>query len=124
MEVNGIITYDEDTCRLCMTPHSGVININSSISSKSGRIIDMVRYCYDIEVSGKVEMSNLSRRLKIIMNIVYVLHQVVRLYYLISPNNRVPFPAHFQTSSKRENWSIKSSLLSSYFTIENDGSKT
>lgn len=51
MEAKGVLLYDEETCRLCMTPQSGVININSSISPKSGKIIDMVRNCFDIDVS-------------------------------------------------------------------------
>lgn len=51
MDTKGILTYDEDTCRLCMTHQSGVIDINSRISTKTGRIIDMVRYCFDVDVS-------------------------------------------------------------------------
>ncbi|XP_063698584.1 zinc finger protein 808-like [Culicoides brevitarsis] len=50
METKGTLTYEEDTCRICMAQQSGVIDINSSISNKSARIIDMIRFCFDIEL--------------------------------------------------------------------------
>uniref|UniRef100_A0A336LKI6 CSON008210 protein n=1 Tax=Culicoides sonorensis TaxID=179676 RepID=A0A336LKI6_CULSO len=74
MDFKGILSYDEETCRLCLTPQSGVININSSISPKFGRIIDMVRYCYDIEmISNDALPSQICNECTLHLNVAYSL---------------------------------------------------
>lgn len=49
------LLFDDETCRVCMSPKSGCIEMTSSINIKCGRIVDMMSYCFGLDVSISIQ---------------------------------------------------------------------